>query len=66
MCNIAQAVNVLQSLLFTDGPEVKNCIRTTTYYAFALFKTHRGKFPSASKPRTLRRSSVGFRFQIAE
>src|SRR5579859_2805312 len=43
MCNIAQIVNVLQSLLLTDGPEGSNCIRTTTYYAFQLFKPHRGK-----------------------
>ena len=42
MCNIAQIVNVLQSLLLTDGPEGKQCIRTTTYHAFALFKGHRG------------------------
>ena len=41
MCNIAQIVNVLQSLLLTDGPEGKNCIRTSTYYAFQLFKPHR-------------------------
>ncbi len=43
MCNIAQIVNVLQSLLLTDGPEGKNCVRTTTYHAFALFKPHRTK-----------------------
>jgi alpha-N-arabinofuranosidase len=43
MCNIAQMVNVLQSLLLTDGPEGKNCVRTTTYHAFALFKPHRSK-----------------------
>ena len=42
MCNIAQIVNVLQSLLLTDGPEGKQCVRTTTYHAFALFKGHRG------------------------
>lgn len=42
MCNIAQMVNVLQSLLLTDGPEGENCVRTTTYYAFELFKPHRG------------------------
>jgi alpha-N-arabinofuranosidase len=42
MCNIAQIVNVLQSLLLTDGPEGKQSIRTTTYHAFALFKAHRG------------------------
>ena len=41
MCNIAQIVNVLQSLLLTDGPEGKSCIRTATYHAFALFKKHR-------------------------
>jgi alpha-L-arabinofuranosidase len=41
MCNIAQIVNVLQSLLVTDGPDGKNCVRTTTYHAFSLFKGHR-------------------------
>lgn len=40
MCNIAQTVNVLHSLLLTDGPR---CIRTTTYYAFDMLKDHRGK-----------------------
>ncbi len=43
MCNIAQIVNVLQSLLLTDGPEGKQCVRTTTYHAFVLFKGHRSK-----------------------
>jgi alpha-N-arabinofuranosidase len=43
MCNIAQMVNVLQSLLLTDGPEGARCIRTSTYHAFALFKSHRSK-----------------------
>ena len=43
MCNIAQLINVLQSVLLTDGPEGKNCVRTTTYYAFMLFKPHRSK-----------------------
>ncbi|HTB98239.1 MAG TPA: alpha-L-arabinofuranosidase C-terminal domain-containing protein [Terracidiphilus sp.] len=43
MCNIAQIDNVLQSLLLTDGPEGERCVRTTTYYAFELFKGHRGK-----------------------
>jgi alpha-N-arabinofuranosidase len=42
MCNIAQITNVLQSLLITDGPEGNRCVRTTTYYAFQLFKEHRG------------------------
>jgi alpha-N-arabinofuranosidase len=43
MCNIAQMVNVLQSVLLTDGPEGKNCVRTANYYAFLLFKPHRAK-----------------------
>src|SRR5437867_10946954 len=38
-----QIVNVLQSLLLTDGPEGKSCIRTSTYHAFALFQPHRSK-----------------------
>ncbi len=42
MCNIAQMVNVLQSLLLTDGAHGKSAVRTTTYYAFLLFKGHRG------------------------
>jgi len=42
MCNIAQITNVLQSLLITDGPEGTRCVPTTTYYAFLLFKEHRG------------------------
>ncbi|MGO9272596.1 MAG: alpha-N-arabinofuranosidase [Terriglobia bacterium] len=43
MCNIAQMVNVLQSLLLTEGPQGQNCIRTTTYYTYMLFKPHRSK-----------------------
>jgi alpha-L-arabinofuranosidase len=43
MCNIAQMVNVLQSLLLTDGPEGRNCVRTANYWAFMLFKPHRSK-----------------------
>ncbi len=43
MCNIAQIVNVLQSLLLTEGAESDKCVRTTTYYAFMLFKPHRSK-----------------------
>jgi alpha-L-arabinofuranosidase len=34
---------VLQSLLLSDGPTGEHCIRTTTYYAFALFKAHRSQ-----------------------
>lgn len=43
MCNIAQIMNVLQSLLLTDGPQGTHCVRTTTYYAFLLFKPHRSQ-----------------------
>jgi alpha-N-arabinofuranosidase len=43
MCNIAQMVNVLQSVLVTDGPEGPRSVRTTTYYAYLLFKGHRAK-----------------------
>lgn len=43
MCNIAQIVNVLQSLLLTDGPAGQNCVKTTTYHAFSLFKAHRSR-----------------------
>jgi alpha-N-arabinofuranosidase len=41
--NIAQMVNVLQSVLLTDGPEGRNTIKTTTYHTFMLYKAHRGK-----------------------
>ncbi len=40
MCNIAQTVNVLQSVLLAHE---NNCIRTASYYAFALQKPHRDK-----------------------
>jgi alpha-N-arabinofuranosidase len=40
MGNIAQTVNVLHSLLLTDGDA---CIRTSTYYAFEMMKAHRGQ-----------------------
>ena len=40
MANIAQMVNVLHSLLLTDGDK---CVRTTTYYTYELMKPHRGK-----------------------
>jgi alpha-L-arabinofuranosidase len=42
-CNIAQMVNVLQSLLLTHGPEGERCVRTTTNHTFSLFKPHRAK-----------------------
>ena len=42
MCNIAQLINVLQSLLLTDGPTGQHCVKTANYHAFMLFKPHRG------------------------
>lgn len=43
MCNLAQMINVRTPLLQTDGPQGKNCIRTTVYYVYDLFKPHRSK-----------------------
>jgi alpha-N-arabinofuranosidase len=43
MCNIAQIVNVLHSLLLTEGAEGKTTVKTSTYHAFMLFKPHRAK-----------------------
>jgi len=40
MCNIAQIVNVLHSMLLTRDEQ---CIRTPAYYAFELEKPHRGQ-----------------------
>lgn len=40
MCNIAQTVNVLDSILLTRGDQ---CIRTPTYFAFELMKPHLSK-----------------------
>lgn len=37
MANIAQAVNVLQSVILTDGEKM---VKTPTYYVFKLFKEH--------------------------
>lgn len=37
MANIAQLVNVLQSMILTEGPRM---LCTPTYYAFKLFKDH--------------------------
>jgi alpha-N-arabinofuranosidase len=39
MANLAQVVNVLQSVLVTDGAA---CIKTPTYHAFALHRPHIG------------------------
>jgi alpha-N-arabinofuranosidase len=39
MANLAQVVNVLQSVLVTDGDA---CVKTPTYHAFALHRPHIG------------------------
>ena len=40
MCNIAQTVNVLHSVVLAHE---NNCIRTSSYYAFEMQKPHRSK-----------------------
>ena len=37
MANIAQAVNVLQSVILTEGEAL---VKTPTFYVFKLFKGH--------------------------
>ena len=39
MANIAQMVNVLQSLVLTDGPDM---VKTPTYYVFHMYRHHQG------------------------
>lgn len=39
MANIAQLVNVLQSMILTDGPRM---VLTPTYHVFNMFKVHQG------------------------
>jgi alpha-N-arabinofuranosidase len=39
MANIAQMLNVLQSVLLTDGPQM---VRTPTYYAFLMYAPFQG------------------------
>ncbi len=39
MANIAQTINVLQSMILTDGPRM---LRTPTYHVFEMFKVHQG------------------------
>ena len=37
MCNIAQVVNVLQSMILTDGPQM---VLTPTYHVFEMYNVH--------------------------
>ena len=39
MANIAQTVNVLQSVILTEGPKM---VLTPTYHVFRMFKYHQG------------------------
>ena len=39
MANLAQTVNVLQSVLLTEGDQI---VKTPTYHVFDLFKAHQG------------------------
>ena len=39
MANIAQAVNVLQAMILTDGPDI---VLTPTYHVFEMLKVHQG------------------------
>jgi alpha-N-arabinofuranosidase len=39
MANIAQMVNVLQCMIFTDGPRM---VLTPTYHVYAMLKVHQG------------------------
>ncbi len=39
MANIAQMVNVLQSLVLTDGPDM---VKTPTFYVFRMYRHHQG------------------------
>jgi hypothetical protein len=46
MANIAQMVNVLQSLALTDGPRM---VLTPTYHVFDLYQPFKGATPLAAK-----------------
>ena len=39
MANIAQVVNVLQSVILTEGPKM---LKTPTYHVFSMYKNHQG------------------------
>ena len=54
MANIAQLVNVLQSMVLTDGPEM---VRTPTYYVFEMYAMHQG---AVAHPITVEPASVDF------
>lgn len=39
MANIAQTINVLQSVMLTEGPQM---VKTPTYYVFHMYRHHQG------------------------
>jgi alpha-N-arabinofuranosidase len=57
MANIAQTVNVLQSLILTEGPKM---VMTPTYHVFEMYKVHQGAFqlPIRAEAGTLERDGV--------
>lgn len=42
MCNIAQVVNVLQSMILTDQKDGGHLVLTPTYYVFSMYKGFQG------------------------
>jgi alpha-N-arabinofuranosidase len=46
MANIAQVVNVLQSVILTEGPKM---LKTPTYHVFSMYKDHQGSTLVESK-----------------
>ncbi|HEY2584519.1 MAG TPA: alpha-L-arabinofuranosidase C-terminal domain-containing protein, partial [Tepidisphaeraceae bacterium] len=54
MCNIAQTVNVLQSMILTQGEKM---LLTPTYHVFELYRSHQG---ARSLPTTFEAPPIAF------
>jgi alpha-N-arabinofuranosidase len=54
MCNIAQTVNVLQSMILTDGAKM---LLTPTYHVFEMYRSHQG---GRSLPMDIDSSPISF------
>ena len=54
MANLAQAVNVLQALILTEGEKM---VKTPTYHVFDLFKTHQAASFAIAMPTTVRQAA---------
>ena len=72
MANIAQAVNVLQCLLMTEGDKL---VKTPTYHVFEMFKTHQEsellysfteKAETNGIPAVSQSVSIGFRDRLRD